>query len=104
MRTATRGQPAPFADASPAEIRAALLDEEKPDFDQQYRHALDTAAESLSLNELHETLECWRRIAWMSHTDPEAHRRMLRTAAERLTGESIPADEPLRHTKARLGL
>lgn len=104
MTTATHDQPAPFADASPAEIRAALLDEEKPDFDQQYRHALDTAAESLSLDELHETLESWRRIAWMTHTDPEAHRRMLRTAAERYTGQPTPADEPLQRTKARLGL
>lgn len=94
----------PFANASPAEIRAALLPEERPDFDREYRLALEVAAELLTLDELHETLECWRRVAWMTQSDPAAHRRMLRTAAERLTGEEIPAGEPLAHTKARLGL
>lgn len=94
----------PFANASPGEIRAALLPEERPDFDREYRRALEVAAESLTLNELHETLECWRRVAWMTRSDPAAHRRMLRTAAERLTGEEIPAAEPLARTKARIGL
>jgi hypothetical protein len=94
----------PFANASPAEIRGALLPEERPDFDREYRRALEVAAESLTLDELHETLGCWRRVAWMTHSDPAAHRWMLRTAAERLTGEEISADEPLARTKARLGL
>ena len=94
----------PFANASPAEIRAALLPEERPDFDREYRRALEAAAESLTLDELHETLTCWRRVAWMTQSDPTAHRRMLRTAAERLTGGTMPADEPVARTKARLGL
>ena len=94
----------PFANASPAEIRVALLPEERADFDREYRWALQVAAESLTLDELHETLECWRRVAWMTQSDPAAHRRMLRTAAERLTGEKISADEPLARIKARLGL
>ncbi len=94
----------PFANASPAEIRAALLPEERPDFDGEYRRTLQVAAESLTLDELHETLECWRRVAWMTQSDPAAHRRMLRTAAERLTGEKIHADEPLALIKARIGL
>jgi hypothetical protein len=34
----------------------------------------------------------------------EVHRAMYRRAAARLTGEPIPADEPLDRTKARLGL
>ncbi len=94
----------PFANASPADIRAALLPEEQPDFDREYQRALQVAAESLTLDELHETLECWRRVAWMTQNDPAAHRRMLRTAAERLTGEKILADEPLARIKTRLGL
>ena len=40
----------------------------------------------------------------MTHRDPAGHRRMLRAAAERLSGEPIPADESLERTKARLGL
>lgn len=94
----------PFADASPAEVRAALLPEEQPDFDREYRRALAFAAESLTLDELHATLTCWRRVAWMTHNDPAGHRRMLRRAGERVSGERIPAEEPLERTKARLGL
>ncbi len=94
----------PFADASPAEIRAELLPEEQPDFDRQWRAALVDAAETLSLDEVYKTLECWRRIAWMTQADPEAHRRMLRRAAALVTGEDIPVDEPLARTKARIGL
>lgn len=89
----------PFAGASPAEIRAALLAGERSD----YQPALKTAAETLTLDELAETLECWRRIAWSTADDPEAHRRMLRAAAARISGEPVPADEPLERTKARIG-
>jgi len=94
----------PFADASPAEVRAALLAEEQPAFDVEYRRALGVAAESLTLDELHATLACWRRVAWMTDRDPAGHRRMLRRAAERFSGEPLPAEEPLERTKARLGL
>lgn len=93
----------PFAGASPAEIRAALLAGERSDFDREYQRALKTAAETLTLDELAETLECWRRIAWSTADDPEAHRRMLRAAAARISGEPVPADEPLERTKARIG-
>ncbi|MQA11739.1 MAG: hypothetical protein GEU98_24955 [Pseudonocardiaceae bacterium] len=101
MTAATRP---PFADASPAEIRAALLEEEKPDFDREYEHALAVAAESLTLDELYETLECWRRVAWMTSANPDEHRRMLRTAAERYTQTPVAADEPVAAVKERLGL
>lgn len=94
----------PFAEASPAEIRAALLDEEKPEFDREYEHALAVASESLTLDELHATLECWRRVAWMTYTSPEEHRRALLAAAERFTQTSVPAGESITATKARLGL
>jgi hypothetical protein len=94
----------PFTDASPAEVRAALLAEERPAFDVEYRRALGVAAESLTLDELYATLVCWRRVAWMTHRDPAGHRRMLRTAAERFSGERIPVEEPVERTKARLGL
>jgi hypothetical protein len=94
----------PFAGASPAEIRAALLPEEQGDFDREYQRALQVAAETLHLDELAETLESWRRIAWSTAEDADAHRQMLRTAAAKLTGEPIPNDEPLESTKARLDL
>ena len=101
MTTATRP---PFADASPAAIRAALLPEEQADFDREYQQALATAAQTLELDELAATLQAWRRIAWSTQTDPNGHRRMLRRVAERLSGQEPPAGEPLARTKARLGL
>jgi Family of unknown function (DUF6247) len=41
--TAAAVKPA-FANASPAEIRAALLPEEQPNFDREYQRALEVAA------------------------------------------------------------
>lgn len=70
----------PFSDASPAEFREVLLPEELPRFEEQYREALRVAAETYSLDALDRTLEDWRRIAWMTHSDPEAHRLMLARA------------------------
>lgn len=95
----------PFADASPARVRAALIPEEADEFDRQWREAMARATESLDLTEVLELLEGWRRVAWMtSEAGPEGHRRMYRRAAARLTGQDIPPGEPLTRTKARLGL
>ena len=66
----------PFAAASPAEIRAALVSEERSRFDREYRQALEVAAETFSLEGLEATL---------------------------YTREDIPAEEALPVTKARLG-
>lgn len=95
----------PFAEASPAEIRAALLPEERPIFDGEYEHALDVARSSRLLDELNRTLDAWRRIAWMTQTDPVAHRRMLAQVEHTLrTGETPPGTVPWSELKARLGL
>ncbi len=99
-----RGGPS-FADASPADVRAALIPEEASEFDQQWREVMRRATETLDLSEVLETLESWRRVARLTAArGAEAHRAMYRRAAARLTGEDIPADEPLPRTKARLGL
>lgn len=79
----------PFAAATPAEIRAALVHEEQPKFDDEYRRALNVAAESFSLVHLDRVLESWRRIAWLC-TDPDRYRRMWRRAALSYTGEASP--------------
>lgn len=95
----------PFAEATPAEIRAALLPEEQPIFDREYGDALDTARNSLLLDELNETLAAWRRIAWMTQADPAAHRRMLAQVEHTLrTGEKPPGTVSWTELKARLGL
>jgi Family of unknown function (DUF6247) len=94
-----------FADASPAEVRAALIPEEAAEFDQQWRDAMGRATETLDLSEVLETLDSWRLVARLTAAaGAEAHRAMYRRAASRLSGEDVPADEPLPRTKARLSL
>jgi hypothetical protein len=91
-----------FSDASPQEVRAALVPEEQPDFDRQWRNALSNAAESLDLTDVHKTLDSWRRRAWItSHLGPDGYRRML-ARAERIlrTGEPEPGSVPLEDIKA----
>jgi hypothetical protein len=98
----------PFAQASPAELREAIVPEDRELFDEQYRQALDAAAETLTLDALEKFLAHWRRIAW-SQTDMghEKWRAMLARAEETLrTGESPPgtvsADEMRQRLRARL--
>ncbi|SDM91659.1 DUF6247 family protein [Allokutzneria albata] len=96
-------------DMSPRAIRAALLPEEVDAFDADYRRALKTAAEALSLDELHGMLEHWHRIARMTQADPAAHRRMLQRADRTLrTGATQPGSASADQVKAlireRLGL
>lgn len=94
-----------FADASPAQVRAALIPEEAAEFDHQWRDVMARATDTLDLTEMLAVLESWRRVAWLTAANgPDAHRRMYRRAAARLTAEDIPDDEPLARTKARLGL
>jgi hypothetical protein len=95
-----------FADASPREVRAALVPEEQPEFDQQWSEALSKAAESLDLTDLHATLDSWRRRAWTTeHLGHERYRNML-AKAERIlrTGEPDPGSVPWSELKAELGL
>lgn len=89
--------------ASPAAIRGALLTPDRHAFDAAYNAALAEARQSLDLGELFTTLEHWRRLAVLQ-SDPDGYRRMVRRAAETLTGEPVPADEALDRTRARAGL
>lgn len=87
--------------SGPSAIRAALVVEEREEFDEGYRRALAEAAETLELACVLDTLEHWRRRAIMS-ADPQAYRRMLTRAAQLLSGEDVPKDEPLAQLKKRL--
>lgn len=103
--TAPAPRPRDFRDATPREIRDALIPEEAVEFDQQWQASMARATETLDLADVFMTLECWRRIAMMTAAHGhDAHRQMLRRAAERFTGEAIPADEPVSVTKARIGI
>jgi hypothetical protein len=71
----------PFREASPADLRAALLPEHLDDFDRGYRDALRVAGEDLSLVRLADFLESWRRVAWLvGDMGAEAYRRMMALA------------------------
>lgn len=86
--------------ASPEAIRSALLPEDQAAFDCSYVEALGEARESLDLTGLFLMLERWRGRAALQH-DPEAFRRVARRAAEKLTGQPSPDDEPLAVTRAK---
>ena len=88
---ASTSEPRYPAGTSPAAIRAALLPEDVPRFDQDHRRALDIAREALSLTDLVETLESWRRIAWSTQADPAAHQRMVQAAEHAQRSGEAPA-------------
>jgi hypothetical protein len=52
-----------FADASPAQVRAALTPEAAGEFDRQWRAVMARATESLDLAELFGVLAGWREVA-----------------------------------------
>jgi hypothetical protein len=102
------GEPRPIppipplpAGAGPGAIRAALIAEEREEFDQDYRRALTQAGETLELADVLDTLEHWRRRAIMS-ADPTAYQRMLRRAAQLLSGDEVPEGESILALKRRL--
>jgi hypothetical protein len=110
MSAAAAGSPeptrAPFAEATPAAIRDALLPEDAVVFDRQWREAMRRATERLDLAEVHEVLESWRRVAWMTQLRGHAgYREMLVSAEHRLrTGERGAGSMPWSQLKVELGL
>lgn len=97
-----RGDPL-MPGATPAAIREALLPEDRAEFDRVYDLAIGEARSSLDLAELFRRLEHWRRVAVLQR-DRESYRALVRRAAERLTGEPVPEDEPLSITRQRVGM
>ena len=89
--------------ASPAAIRAALLVTDRAGFDAAYALALVESRETLELAGLFRTLERWRRLAVLQ-SDLEAYRQMVRRAAQTLTGQQSPVDEPLEITRSKAGM
>src|SRR5262249_43446855 len=89
--------------ASPYHIRVNLLPEDRDQFEAEYREALADARESLDLTELFKMLEQWRRVALLQ-SNPTDFRRVVRRAAELLTGEPVPEDEPLAVTRVKAGM
>ena len=89
--------------STPREIRAAPVGEEVGHFDREYRQAMADAAESLDLSGVLAVLERWRRVAWSTRDDPDAHHMMLQNAARLTAGEDV-ATVQWEQARARLGL
>jgi hypothetical protein len=82
----------PFADASPAEVRAALVPEDVAEFDRQWRAAMMRATEALDLSDATATLDSWRRTAWLTTANgPDRYRSMLARAEHTLRTGELPA-------------
>jgi hypothetical protein len=102
-------EPRTFKDASPREVKAALVPEERTDFDRQWRTALSDAGETLELADMFRVLDSWRRRAMITtQLGHHGYRTMLARAEERLrTGEapadSVPLDEIKELIAERLG-
>jgi len=95
----------PFADASPGKVRAALIPEDAARFEQEWREALNRAADSLDLTEVLDVLARWRRTAWLTTAQGHAGYRQLPADADRIlaTGERPPGTLPWSALRARLG-
>jgi hypothetical protein len=94
-----------FADATPAQVRAALVEQDAAEFDRQWREAMTRAMDSLDLAEVTEVLASWRRVARVTASlGADGYRDMLaRTEWTLRTGERAPGAVPLDAIKARLG-
>jgi hypothetical protein len=99
-----RPGPGNFQDASPREVRAALVPEEQPDFDLQWQRAMTEATATFDLTEVFEILDSWRRRAAITTALGYAgYRRMLIQAENTLrTGNPPPGAVPLAEVKAYL--
>ncbi|MGH3906035.1 MAG: DUF6247 family protein [Pseudonocardiaceae bacterium] len=96
----------PFADASPAQIRAAIVPEDRDQFDISLRRALDAVAATLSLDPLAEFLAHWRRLAWVQAGNGHDSYRGMLAKADRIlaTSQPEPGARPWDEIKAELGL
>lgn len=99
---AEKPRPRNFKDASPREVRAALVPEEQADFDRQWREALNAAADSLDLAGVYDCLDSLRRRATTTNYLGHDGYRNLLARAERIlrTGEPEPGSVPLEDVKA----
>ncbi len=110
MATAAASEPdpvlarPPFADATPARVRAALIPEDAAEFDRQWRATMAEATETLDLAGVHQTLDSWRRIAWLTTANGIDGYRQMRARIERTlnSGEMPAGSVPIERIKAMI--
>lgn len=95
-----------FRDASPREVLAALVPEERSEFESQWREAMAAAADSLDLADVLRVLDSGRRRASMAaYLGHNGYRQMLARAERTVrTGESAPGAVAWSDLKVELGL
>ncbi|MDD7942977.1 DUF6247 family protein [Actinomycetospora lutea] len=96
-----------WAEATPAEVRAAVAPESAVEFDRQWRAALARAADTYDLAVVHECLDAWRRVARVTTAagGADGYRAMLATAASARAGEAATSPTASwREVRADLGL
>ena len=84
------------------QVRAELIPEDMPRFDEAWRKALAEAGEQLDLAPIENMLEQWRMVAWAVNGEPERCRRMS-AHAEAIQAVSA-AGEPRESIEQRFGL
>jgi hypothetical protein len=87
-------------------VRAALTSEDAAEFDKQWQDVMARATRELDLREVLDTLDTWRRVAWVTTAvGPERYRSALTSAEQRTrTGERHLDAVPWSRLKAELGL
>ena len=91
MTVAPAQKPTPFAEMSPADIRAGLVPEEQSEFDAAWRKACLQAAETFDLTIVRTTLEIYGRHALLvKHRGADGYRELLARIAERLRTGAEP--------------
>jgi hypothetical protein len=97
--------PGTWADATPAEVRAALAPESAAEFDRHWREALARAADTYDLSLVHTCLDAWRRVARVTASagGPEGYRALRATASMALE-ERQPGQVRAAWREVRVGL
>ena len=89
--------------ARPKDIRAALLSEDRAEFDEALAAATDRFRSSLDFSEMFALLDQWRKIAVLQ-SDPERFARIARKAAELNTGCPPAPDADLDELRGQAGI
>ncbi|HEV3362202.1 MAG TPA: DUF6247 family protein [Pseudonocardiaceae bacterium] len=109
MTVAPARKSTPFAEMSPADIRAGLVPEEQLEFDQAWRAACLQAAETMDLTIVRSTLEIYGRHAVLvKNRGVDGYRELMARVEERLRTGAEPtggmsADEVRALIQERLG-
>lgn len=95
-----------WVEATPAEVRATLAPESAAEFDQQWRAALERAADTYDLTIVHDCLDAWRRVARVTAAagGDEGYRALRDKAAAALGGAAPGSGASWHEVRVELGI